>query len=214
MIILNGRKPGDLFGKYTSLNWNGRAVVDFGVAPVDWFDAIVSFTVGNYAPFISDHCPIFFELKSTRKKVSEVDANLKESPVVFKISDEDLVKLKETIQSPEIADKLIDMSNTTNEPQALASGITNTLLEACSLAELRPKKIKFNTTDKPWFDKECQTLKNGIKKKCKKLRANKSDFSLQQQISAKNKDLKNLVLKKKNEYKLKIVDEMNLTGKN
>ena len=113
-----------------------------------------------------------------------------------------------------MANKFIDMSNTTNEPQALASGITNTLLEACSLAELRPKKTKFNTADKPWFDKECQTLKNSIKKKCKRLRANKSDSSLQQQISAENKDLKKLVLKKKNEYKLKIVDDMNLTGKN
>ena len=63
MTILNGRKPGDLFGKYTSLNCNGRAVVDFGVVPVDWFDAILSFTVGNNAPFISDHCP------TTRKTV-------------------------------------------------------------------------------------------------------------------------------------------------
>ena len=57
-------------------------------------------------------------------------------------------------------------------------------------------------------------MKNSIKKKCKRLRANKSDSSLQQQISAENKDLKKLVLKKKNEYKLKIVDDMNLTGKN
>ena len=157
MTILNGRKPGDLFGKYTSLNWNGRAVVDFGVVPVDMFEAILSFTVGNYAPFISDHCPIFFDLKTTRKKVTEVDADLKESPVVYKISDEDLIKLKETIQSPEIANKLMDMNNNTNEPQALASGITNTLLEACSVAELQPRKIRDITVDKPWFDRECRT---------------------------------------------------------
>ena len=89
MTILNGRKPGDLFGKYTSFNWNGRAVVDFGLVPVDSIDAVVSFTVGNYAPFISDHCPIFFDLKTSKKKVTEVNANLKESPIVFKISDED-----------------------------------------------------------------------------------------------------------------------------
>ena len=57
-------------------------------------------------------------------------------------------------------------------------------------------------------------MKNSIKKKCKKLRENKADLSLQQQISEENKDLKKLVLRKKNEYKLKIVDDMNLTGKN
>ena len=49
---------------------------------------------------------------------------------------------------------------------------------------------------------------------CKKLRANKSDRSLQQKISSGNKDLKKMVQKKKNEYKLKIVNDMNLTGKN
>ena len=183
MTILNGRKPGDLLGKYTSFNWNGRAVVDFGLVPVDSIDAVVSFTVGNYAPFISDHCPIFFDLKTSTKKVIEVDANLKESPIVFKISDEDQIKLKETLRSPEMTNKLMNMHNTINDPQELATGITNTLLEACSLAELRPKKTKINTADKPWFDKECQTLKNSIKKMCKKLRANKSDRSLQQKIS-------------------------------
>ena len=111
-----------------------------------------------------------------------------------------------------MVDKLSNM--TAVDPQALASDITSTLVEACSLAELRVKKVNFSNSDKPWFDKDCQTLKNSIKKNCKKLRKNKSDISLQQQISAENKELKKLVSKKKNEYKLEIVNEMNMTGKN
>ena len=43
---------------------------------------------------------------------------------------------------------------------------------------------------------------------------NKSDSNLQRQISSSNKELKKMIIKKKNEYKLEIVNKMNLTGKN
>ena len=105
------------------------------------------------------------------------------------------------------------MNNLTN-PQALATGISDTLLDACTQSEMRPKKTFIPTADKPWFDRECQSLKNAIKKKCKILRINKSDSNLQRQVAASNKQLKKLVCKKKNEYKLDIVNKMNLTGKN
>ena len=32
LLILNGRKVGDLFGKYTSFQWNGSSVVDYVLA--------------------------------------------------------------------------------------------------------------------------------------------------------------------------------------
>ena len=213
MTILNGRKSGDLFGKYTSIHWNGKAVVDFGIVPADSYEAVTSFSVRNYAPFVSDHCPIFFDLRSLGKKATKQNENLKELPKVFRIRDDDIVKLKETLQSPAIAEKLCAMNNLTN-PQALATGISDTLLDACTLSEMRPKKTFMPTADKPWFDRECQSLKNTIKKKCKILRINKSDSNLQRQVAASNKQLKKLVCKKKNEYKLDIVNKMNLTGKN
>ena len=201
MTILNGRKSGDLFGKYTSIHWNGKAVVDFGIVPVDSYEEVTSFRVGNYAPFVSDHCPIFFDFRTLCKKAIKQNENLKELPKIFRISEDDLVRLKETLQSPEIAEKLSGMNNCTN-PQELATGITDTLLEACTLSEMRPKKTFASTSDKPWFDRECQALKNSIKKKCKVLRKNKSDSNLQRQISSSNRELKNLISKKKHEYKL------------
>ena len=167
----------------------------------------------NYAPFVSDHCPILFDLRCLSNKATKQNENLKELPKVFRISEDDIVKLKETLQSPAIAEKLCAMNNLTN-PQALATGISDTLLDACTQSEMRPKKTFIPTADKPWFDRECQSLKNAIKKKCKILRINKSDSNLQRQVAASNKQLKKLVCKKKNEYKLDIVNKMNLTGKN
>ena len=44
MVILNGRKPGDIFGKYISFHWNGKAVVvDYGIVPADIFENISLF---------------------------------------------------------------------------------------------------------------------------------------------------------------------------
>ena len=49
MVILNGRKPGDIFGKYTSFHWNGKeVVVDYGIVPADIFENISFFYVGSY----------------------------------------------------------------------------------------------------------------------------------------------------------------------
>ena len=152
-------------------------------------------------------------MRTLNKKIVKPVENLKELPKVFKISDDDLIRLKETLQSPAIAAKFSEMNCGTN-PQELATDISNTLLEACTLSQMRPKKSNIPTSDKPWFDRECQTLKNNIKKKCKILRMNKSDSNLQRQISSLNKELRKLINKKKNEYKLDIVNKMNITGKN
>ena len=216
MTILNGRKTGDIFGKYTSINWNGKAVVDYVVVPVDVYGDVSLFSVGNYSPFISDHCPIFFDIRATpRKKSSE--PNLKESPKFFKIKVEDHEKLVNALKLPEMETRLSSLRDRVIGPQELASEIRNILLDACELAEINPVRTKksSDTNDKPWFDKECEKLKNSIKKLCKKLRNTKGDTKdLQQNITAENKKLKQVLKKKKKEFKLKIVNEMNITGKN
>ena len=38
LLILNGRKKGDMFGKMTCFRWNGCSVVDYGLCSKDLFD--------------------------------------------------------------------------------------------------------------------------------------------------------------------------------
>ena len=215
MTILNGRKTGDIFGKFTSIHWNGKAVVDYAVVPVNMYEEVTLFSVGNYSPFISDHCPIYFDIRaSPREKPPE--PNLRESPKFFKIKVEDHEKLVNVLKLPEMETRLSSLRNQNIGPQGLASEITSILLDACELAEIQPVRIKNQShcSDKPWFDKECHKLKNSIKKLCKKLRNSKSDATIQPKITAENKKLKKLMKEKKKEYKLNIVNEMNITGKN
>lgn len=57
-IIVNGRKSGDIFGKYTSHQWNGSSVVDYTITQNTKVNNIQDFSVGDYIPWLSDHCPI------------------------------------------------------------------------------------------------------------------------------------------------------------
>ena len=59
LLITNGRKVGDIFGKFTSHQWNGSALNDYFLTPVHFMTQIASFSVGDYVPWISDHCPIY-----------------------------------------------------------------------------------------------------------------------------------------------------------
>ena len=62
ILIVNGWKMGDLFGNFTSFQWNGSRVVDYVLTPHDDFDWISYFKVGKFRPWLSDHCPLFYNI--------------------------------------------------------------------------------------------------------------------------------------------------------
>ena len=64
LVILNGRKTGDLFGAYTSFQWNGNSVVDYVMASQSLYSSISYFQVGKYIPWLSDHCALRYKLDS------------------------------------------------------------------------------------------------------------------------------------------------------
>ena len=140
MIIINGRKTEDPFGKITLYQWNGQAVVDYAISSFELLDKITYFKVGEYSSFISDHCPLFFEIHSkvlTREKYD----NLREAPNMFYIYSQDREKLIKALKSQEITCKLTVLNgNSGDDPQSLVSEISKTLLEACSKAEIKPKR--------------------------------------------------------------------------
>ena len=58
IIVVNGRKVGDILGKYTCHQKNGSSVVDYMVNTHNAFQKISHFKVGDVLPTLSDHCPI------------------------------------------------------------------------------------------------------------------------------------------------------------
>ena len=84
------------------------------------------------------------------------------------------------------------------------------MIETCDKAGIKPTKQKGNNkTSEPWFDEECEHLKNS-KKKCRKLRKKQKDDTLRSDILRDNKIFKKLIKRKKGEYKEGIVQDMQL----
>ena len=72
--IINGRKTGDIPANFTSFQPNGNSVIDYGIASQSLFPSVVSFTVGDFRPWLSDHCPIQFSL-DIRKACKKDESN-------------------------------------------------------------------------------------------------------------------------------------------
>ena len=96
--ILNGRKTGDIFGNITSFQWNGKAVVDYIIPSSELHPSFASMKVGNYNPFISDHCPLFFKLNTNNTTVDSIKEKLFERPIRFRFREADKAKLMETLK--------------------------------------------------------------------------------------------------------------------
>ena len=58
LTVVNGRKVGDIFGKYTCHQRNGSSVVDYLISTHSSFKEITQFKVGDFSPTLSDHYPI------------------------------------------------------------------------------------------------------------------------------------------------------------
>ena len=47
-----------MLGNVTSYQWNGCSVVDYAITSLSLFHKTLTFEIGKYQPWISDHCPL------------------------------------------------------------------------------------------------------------------------------------------------------------
>ena len=83
LCIIHGRKTGDIPGSFTSFQPNGNSIIDYGIASQSLFQHVISFRVGDFKPWLSDHCPIEFNL-DIRKACKEIDSNEQFDPLPSK----------------------------------------------------------------------------------------------------------------------------------
>ena len=62
LYILNGRTFGDLFGKYTCIQYNGNSVTDYCIVSESMFRKVLYFHVHDFKPLLSDHAIITTKL--------------------------------------------------------------------------------------------------------------------------------------------------------
>ena len=73
----------NLFGEKTCFWWNGSSLIDLVICSSLLFTTISYLQVGEFLPWLTDHCPVSFSLnvntmvmQSTKIKPSEVSGKL------------------------------------------------------------------------------------------------------------------------------------------
>ena len=62
LCIINGRKTGDLMGNFTSFQSGGNSVIDYVIVSNSLFYNVLTFSVVDFKPWLSDHCSIHYTL--------------------------------------------------------------------------------------------------------------------------------------------------------
>ena len=158
--VANGRKTGDIFGKFTSMQWNGSAVVDYVLTPASSSNKITKLKVGKFSPWLSDHCPLIYEIKTNLKKglKNENPVEAAKTALKLKWNDESRVSFIENLNSENIKTHFDRIIEDQASPEKTISDLTSILRKCASIENIvtstKKSDIRKNDSNKPWFDQE------------------------------------------------------------
>ena len=216
LTIANGRKTGDPFGEFTCIKYNGSSVVDYLITSPSVYEKVSSMNVGEFVPWLSDHCPVFhtLEIHSKSEITEEPPTKSTRAPKHFLWTEESKLNFLNLLQTDEFNARL-DRANEIDQsdPNLLVNHVSEVLVSAAEL-----NKTKFckgnETNDAPWFDRSCREMKENIKNLGKNLRKRPKDENLRTTLFKKKKEFKNLTKTKKIEYKNDLMEKMKQSSKN
>ena len=217
LCILNGRKNGDLFGNFTSFQWNGNGLVDYAISSQSLFSRISTFSVGNYKPWISDHCAIHHSLQVRTNITPKEECKLNSHPKSWHWNENSSKKYIAALKSAEISKKIDVASNLTN-PNEIISKVNDILVTAAKNSSIKQKKqrsqLPNNSANNPWYDQDCVLMKIDIKKKSILVKRNPTDSKGKEELFSLQRKYKNLTKKKKRNFRENILNGLNLGRKN
>ena len=149
--IINGRKTGDPFGKYTCFTWNGNSVVDYLSTPDSLFPQISSLEIREFLPWFSDYCPLHFTLEVHKylEKAHQIPPKEK-APKRFIWTEVGKQKFLNTLSTGEFIRKLesaleLDYTN----PDTVVNHISDILTSAAENAKIRTIRKREKDTPPP-----------------------------------------------------------------
>ena len=208
--IVNGRKVGDQFGNFTSFQWNGNSLIDYVISSQSLFHQILTFKVGEYKPWISDHCALHYILqtKTILNSIPE-KCNLINTAKAWFWDTNSNEKFDTYLNSTEISERLTNISNI-NNPNTMAAEITKTLdivASKCGIKRKQPSKNRQNNP--PWYDNDCHSIKLKVKQTAKLVRRQPYQNNLKETLFALKKQLKNKIKENKRIHKENILNQLN-----
>ena len=210
-IIANGRKLGDIFGAYTSHQWNGSSVVDYLLTPSTDLEKIRNFTVGDFSPWLSDHCPLFTEINLNGpiaiNTSEQVKLHKKQTPLIW--NDKHRKDFQTNLKSNSTKNKLENLLNNAEiDSTELAKSIKNILISSANACNIKQNRKTDKNTQPPWFDKHCTKNKNSLRYLGNHLKQNPGNEEIRIKLFEEKKKFQKLVRNKKRQYKQSIINEM------
>ena len=217
LLITNGCKVGDLFGKFTSHQWNGSALNDYLLTPDHFMNQIADFSVGDYVPWLSDHCPIYNTIILKNIKVAtSVTNNLTEIEPNFIFDSEAKSRFLDELKSETIKHKLSQISDD-NDMSALEVGgfLKTILIDTARKCKVKTKKRENeDKSSAPWFDNKCKSAKDELGRLGNLLKKDPANADVRANLLIRKRSFKKVVSYKKRKYKQHITDEMTNSHKN
>ena len=129
--ILNGRTIGDSKGKITLYSYNGTAITDYCICSANVLPNIVSLTVDELNPVLSDHCPISVRLQY----YNDLDPSSglhkpKRKPIIWNKNKE--ILLKANMQTDFFVDSCREVLEPGNLKEKARSENVNLVINKCS----------------------------------------------------------------------------------
>ena len=209
LLILNGRMTGDIFGNYTSHNWNGSSVVDYCIIPNEMYNSVTNFSVGNFIPWLSDHCLIsatfdfdINSLKTEHDQMAPID--LHPGWVWNEVA---LYNFERNLSLPYYQEKFGALENADNlTPIELAKEIKILLLENAKTSDIKEKKrFKADNKSEPWFDSDCKKGKDLIRNLGNRIKKAPMNETLRLSLCNEKKTFRRVIQIKKFQCKKKML---------
>jgi exonuclease III len=208
LLILNGRKLGDVYGEMTCLKYNGCSVVDYMCTSINLFNNVNSMRVGEFTA-LSDHYPLKMSLRLGRLPISSAampcfdcapiaykwknnGINTEGSSTAYVNAQDDpdiLVTIKQLLDSNIICSEDVTSMNTK---------VTNLFNNIASKSLSR--KTRKRTNKKKWFDWDCRTAKRNLNKAAKLSGKCPTNDDLRNTYHMMKKDYKCLIKSKRSEF--------------
>ena len=156
LVILNGRKLGDISGKYTCHKYNGSSVVDFIATSYNLYSKVKYFKVLEPVWF-SDHCPLACSIEvRVHRNEAEIEneySSLQELPTKYKWEEEGARLFQHKVEKT-LLKEVGKLDLTT--PDAVAKKYEEILINfAKESLKICKHKIPDNSNRAKWMNKEC-----------------------------------------------------------
>ena len=169
MCILNGRTPGDIFGKITCFRWNGCSVVDYAICSRGILNAVSFFKVDDPIIWLSDHSPIKLELNLRMEiQTKKQEDDLEKIPLQYKWETNSKSDFQAILRNSDSVKNILHIDKVINDrgdASNIISSFNSFLKNAANSANIKFRSIKNKSCrHHKWFDDECKEAKNNLGK--------------------------------------------------